>query len=120
MLVSRIGAHELTLQGDYFLGIDCYSEVVSIYKGRYTLPGASVWNSAPTPAPVTQTSAPTVAPPPTVLASPPPTLPLVPNQPGSGPSDGGATQGTDSSASGSILSYAIGLALPIFVLQWLI
>lgn len=119
----------LSMQGDYFLGIDCYSEVVSIYKGRYTLPGESVWNSAPTPAPVTPTAAPTVAAPPTALASPPPTLPLVPNQPGNEPTEGGGVptdgggteQGGDSTASsGSATSFFFGLVLPIFVLQWLI
>ena len=127
-------SNTLNAQGDYFLGIDCYSEVVSIYKGRYTLPGESVWNSAPTPAPVTPTMAPTAAPPPTEPPTPLPTVvpveqgepsaspvgaPVEQGEPSASPVGGNGTEATRTSSS-SVLSLAVGLVLPIVLLQWLI
>ena len=55
---------------EYFLGIDCNSEIVSVYAGSFENPreSVSVWNHAPTMPP---TAYPTVAtPPPAPTASP--------------------------------------------------
>lgn len=122
-------SNTLNAQGDYFIGIDCFSEVVSIYKGRYTLPGASVWNSAPTPAPVAPTAEPTASPPPTAFVTPPPTSPISPpsdtpaEEPAGGsdvpgPSPGDTTQTTTpTTSSSSVLSSVVaGLVLPTAVL----
>ena len=62
----------------YFLGIDCNSEVVSVYAGMWDSPheGVSVWNSQPTSPPTMYpTRPPTTAPP---TAAPEPTQPPVP------------------------------------------
>ena len=49
------------LEGQYFLGIDCNSEIISVYAGSSTnlREAVSVWNSAPTTPP---TANPTVSP----------------------------------------------------------
>ena len=52
--------------GDYFLGIDCNSEIVSVYSGSWENPvdSVSVWNSAPTLPPTSSpTRTPTIPPP---------------------------------------------------------
>jgi hypothetical protein len=59
--------------GEYFLGIDCNSEIVSVYSGSFENPreSVSVWNHAPTTPPTAYpTRPPTTAPP--TMAPPPP------------------------------------------------
>jgi glucose/arabinose dehydrogenase/PKD repeat protein len=115
-------SNTLNAQGDYFVGIDCNSEVVSIYAGKWTLPGASVWNSAPTPAPVAPTLAPTVPPPPTATpTSTPPTTTEAPAESSSppAPTESGKEQTSDPPSSSSVSSLVMGLVMAIALLQWL-
>lgn len=115
-------------EGDYFVGIDCNSEIVSVYAGRWNNPGVSVWNSEPTNPP---TSSPTVLP--TTKS------PTVTSAPVASPPTGDGTQGTDppvsgptepgqvdrpevSSSSSSMFSVAVGLGVPLvgFLFQVLV
>lgn len=59
-------------EGDYFLGIDCNSEVVSVYAGTWDNPrdGVSVWNSVPTSPPTAYPTLPPTSPPPTFALEP--------------------------------------------------
>jgi hypothetical protein len=62
--------------GEYFLGIDCNSEVVSVYEGSWQNPqeAVSVWNSQPTSPPTAYpTMPPTTSPP----SAPPTASPTV-------------------------------------------
>jgi len=59
-------------EGSYFLGIDCNSEVVSIYAGDWTNPAGSVavWNSEPTSPPTIAPTRPPTTAPPTIVPAP--------------------------------------------------
>jgi hypothetical protein len=64
--------------GDFFLGIDCNSEVVSVYSGTWDNPreSVSIWNSQPTVPPTAYpTRPPTTAPPTEPPTTAPPTEP---------------------------------------------
>ena len=73
---SQVAARGATV-GDFFLGIDCNSEVVSVYSGTWDNPreGVSVWNSQPTVPPTANPTRPPTTSPPT--AAPEPTQPPV-------------------------------------------
>ena len=113
-------------EGDYFLGIDCTSEIVSVYAGRWNNPGVAVWNSAPTSPPTTSptmsptTKAPTASPTatPTALGTPAPVDRTGEPTEMSEPADGVFTE--TSSSSINVLSMAFTLILPAILLQLLI
>jgi len=107
-------------EGEYFLGIDCNSEIVSVYAGSWENPSdsVSVWNSAPTSPPTTSpTVSPTTAPPttpPTASATDAPTAAPVfvsLTAGSSGTSSAGAGAGAGTSCLAMLALFLVNLAL---------
>ena len=96
--------------GDFFLGIDCNSEVVSVYSGTWDNPreSVSVWNSQPTVPPTAYpTRPPTTAPP---TAAPEPTQPPVEITLTAGPTLNGTSSSTGSASVASMWCISVMLS----------
>jgi hypothetical protein len=108
--------------GDFFLGIDCNSEVVSVYSGTWENPreGVSVWNSQPTVPPTAYpTRPPTTAPPtdaaPTIAVTPSP----VPVSLELGDDAIGAeTDADDSTSSAAAAPTVVSMFAVLLMLKW--
>jgi hypothetical protein len=97
--------------GDFFLGIDCNSEVVSVYSGTWENPreGVSVWNSQPTVPPTAFPTRPPTTAPPTV--APEPTQQPVKITLTAGPT----LNGTSSTSSASVPSMCLSVVFTLLL-----
>jgi hypothetical protein len=99
-------------EGSYFLGIDCNSEVVSVYAGSWLnlREAVSVWNSVPTSPPTAYpTKPPTTAPP---TAAPEPT---VGPQPTAAPTSISLTLGETKTSSATTASMCLSVVALLLV-----
>jgi hypothetical protein len=107
---SQVAARDATV-GDFFLGIDCNSEVVSVYSGTWENPreGVSVWNSQPTVPPTAYPTRPPTTAPPTV--APEPTQQPVKITLTAGPT----LNGTSSTSSASVPSMCLSVVFTLLL-----